>query len=55
MVRINISKLYREKLYDKNLLVLALPVGPLWMSQIGRKFCNFAYSNVPESVISSVN
>ena len=41
-VPINFSKLYCAKLYNKNLLFLAAPEGPLWFSLIGRKFCNFA-------------
>ena len=52
---INFSKLYREKLNSKNLLILVSPEGPLWMSLIGRKFCNFAYCRSLENVISNKN
>ena len=54
-VRINFSKLYREKLYGKNLLVSVLPEGLLWLSLMGRKICNFAYCRLLENAISNKN
>ena len=52
-VQINFSKLYCEKLYGKNLLVLVSPEGPLWVSLMGRAFCNFAYFRLLEKTISN--
>ena len=52
-VQINFSKLYCEKLYGKNLLVLVSPEGPLWLSLMGRTFCNFAYFRLLEKAISN--
>ena len=37
--QINFSKLCREKLYGKNLLILVSPERPLCLRLMGRKFC----------------
>ena len=52
-VQINFSKLYCEKLYGKNLLVLVSPEWPLWLSLMGRTFCNFAYFRLLEKTVSN--
>ena len=45
--------MYPEKLYGKNLLILVSPEGPLWLSLMGRTFCNFAYFRLLENAISN--
>ena len=54
-VRINFSKLYHEKLYDENFLLLASPEGPLWLSVVGRIFCNCTCCRLLENAILSVD
>ena len=54
-VWINFSKLYCEKLYGKNLLILVSPEGPLWLSLMGRKFYSFPCCRLLENPISNIN
>ena len=54
-VQIKFSKLYHEKLYDNNLLTLALSEGPLRLNLKVRKFCNYACCKWLENVLSNVN
>ena len=54
-VRIYFSKLHHEKVCDKNLLILVLPEKLLWLSLMGRNFCNFACSRLLENTICTSN
>ena len=54
-IRVQINLLHHEKLYDRNLLILASSEGTLWLSLMGWKFCNFACCRLLENVILNVN
>ena len=53
--QINFSKLCREKLYGKNLLILVSPERPLGLSLMGRKFFDFAYFRLLKTAIFNEN
>ena len=53
--QINFSKLCREKLYGKNVLILVSPEGLVRLSLMGRKFCDFAHFRLLKNAIFNKN